>query len=315
MKELKNLVAVTGQLVKIEFDDFVSKKTGDAMFGGSLVLRTADGSEHEVRYVTGKYKKDDQKRQTSEESYFYKQYLDAKEKLKDIEHCSEGESPDVVSITDGYFIDNDFKGKNGSMVSSNKINGRFINKIEPKDYDSTILEAKFELEGIIDSIQDEISKGELTGNLAVKFLAFSQIQEDYKDPNSYELDHLVPVELIVDKSMVDAFKAAGYYEGCFTKFVGRVINKAVLSTVREKAAFGTDIVKQVKSYTRKNEIKSGTDVSTIYEHGITQESLDALKAKRKAKLAEIESVSSTNTASGFAKPKATAPTKDYNPFK
>ena len=46
MKELKNLVTVTGKLVKNNIDEFTTKK-GEEAIGGSLVLRTADDSEHE----------------------------------------------------------------------------------------------------------------------------------------------------------------------------------------------------------------------------------------------------------------------------
>ena len=56
------------------------------------------------------------------------------------------------------FTDNDFKGNDGNVVSTNTISARFINKVEPKDYDSTVLEAKFEVEGIIEKIEDEVAK-------------------------------------------------------------------------------------------------------------------------------------------------------------
>lgn len=49
MKELKNLVTVTGKLVKNNIEEFKTKKGVDAI-GGSLVLRTADNSEHEINF-------------------------------------------------------------------------------------------------------------------------------------------------------------------------------------------------------------------------------------------------------------------------
>lgn len=119
MKELKNLVTVTGKLVKNNIEEFTTKK-GEEAIGGSLVLRTADDSEHEINFFAYKYKKDENKNFTSEESYFYKQYTDAMN-LKDIEHCTEGETPDIISITDGMFTANDFKGNDGNVVSTNKI--------------------------------------------------------------------------------------------------------------------------------------------------------------------------------------------------
>lgn len=315
MKELKNLVTVTGQLVKNGIEEFTTKK-GDEAIGGVLVLRTADGSEHEINFYSNKYKKDENKNFTSEESYFYKEYVKAMNTLKDIEHCTEGENPDIISITDGMFTDNDFKS-NEKVFSNNKISARFINRIEPKDYDSTVLEAKFEVEGIIESIKTEIIKDVPTGNLIVIVNAIGQMADGFGKDAVYTADKFIPIKMTVDKEMATAFTSAGYYDGGYAKFVGTVINSVEIETVTEKAAFGADIKKEVKTYVRKNDIKSGTAVSTIFEHELTQEVVDALKAKRKAKLAEIASGagSSSQTADGFAKNTSTpAPQTTYNPF-
>lgn len=315
MKELTNRVTVTGKLVKNDIEEFQTKKGEDAI-GGSLVLRTADNSEHEIRFFAYKYKKDENKNFTTEESYFYQKYLDAKENLKDIEHCSEGENPDIISITDGMFTDNDFKGNDGNVVSTNTISARFINKIEPKDYDSTVLEAKFEVEGIIEKIEDEMVKGVPTGNLVVVLNAIGQTADGYGKDAVYSADKLIPVKMIVDKSMATAFRQAGYYEGAFTKLVGTVINTVEIAKVVEKAAFGSDIEKEVRKPIRKNEIKSGTVASTIFEHELTQEVVDALKAKRKAKLAEVKSGNANNKDNLPFKPDTStpAPQTTYNPF-
>ena len=316
MKELTNRVTVTGKLVKNNIDEFQTKKGEDAI-GGSLILRTADNSEHEIRFFAYKFKKDENKNFTSEESYFYQKYMDAKENLKDIVHCAEGENPDIISITDGMFTDNDFKGNDGNVVSTNTISARFINKVEPKDYDSTVLEAKFEVEGIIEKIEDEVVKNVPTNNLVVVMNAIGQTSDGFGKDAVYTADKLIPVKLIVDKSMATAFRQAGYYEGAYTKLVGTVINSVEIVKQVEKAAFGTDIEREVRSYIRKNEVKSGTSVSTIFEHELTQEVVDALKAKRKAKLAEIKAGvdKSSEVAEGFEKNTSTPdPQTTYNPF-
>lgn len=316
MKKLENKVIVTGKLVKNNIEEF--EHEGVEKIGGSLVLRTSDKSEHEINFSTAKYKKDDNGNITNEESYFYKQYKDVSCNLKDIEHCQDGENPDIISITDASFTSNDFKDKStGNIISTNKLYARFINRVEPKDYESTVLEAKFEVEGIIESIKDEIVKEVPTGNLIVNLMSIRQTQKDYKDNNSYEVDSFIPIKLIVDKDMVNAFRSAGYYEGGFAKFVGSVINTVDISKEVEKAAFGADIEKEIKRTIKKNLVKSGTAVSTIFEHELTQEIVDALKAKRKAKLAEIKSGSTngTETAAGFEKNRSTpAPQTTYNPF-
>lgn len=314
MKELENLVTITGKLVKNNIEEFTTKK-GEKAIGGSLVLRTADNSEHEINFFAFKYKKDENKNFTTEESYFYKHYMDS-HNLKDIEHCAEGEIPDIISITDGIFTANDFKGNDGNVVSTNKISAKFINKVEPKDYESTVLEAKFEVEGIIESISNEIIRDTPTGNLIIKIDAIGQRADGFGKDANYEADSLIPIKMTVDKSMVDAFRSAGYYDGCFTKFAGVVINSVDIQEIVEKAAFGTDIVKKIKVPIRKNNIRYGSAPSTVFEHELTQDIIDTLKSKRKAKLAEIKAgESSSQTAEGFQKNTSTpAPQTTYNPF-
>lgn len=316
MRELINKVTVTGKVVENNIEEYQTKK-GEDVIGGSLVLRTADDSEHNIRFFAYKYKRDENKNFTSEESYFYKEYMDAKDNIKDMKHCSEGENPDIVSITDGMFTDNDFLDKNGNVVSSNTISARFINKVEPKDYDSTVLEAKFEVEGIIEKIEDEVVKNIPTGNLVVIMDAIGQTANGFGKDAVYTADKLIPVKMIVDKSMAGAFRQAGYYEGAYTKLVGTLINSVEIIKQIEKAAFGNDIEKEVKKTIRKNEIKSGTTVSTIFEHELTQEIVDALKAKRKAKLAEVKSGNSNGGGNDLPfKPDTStpAPQTTYNPF-
>lgn len=315
MKELKNLVTIAGKLVKNNIEEFQTKKGEDAI-GGSLVLRTADNSEHEINFFAYKYKKDENKNFTSEESYFYKHYTDAMNNLKDIEHCAEGENPDVISITDGAFTANDFKGNDNKVVSTNKISARFINKVELKDYDSTVLEAKFEVEGIIESIKDEIVKDVPTGNLVINMVAIRQTANGFGKDAVYTADALIPIKMIVDKGMATPFRSAGYYDGSYAKFVGTVINSVEKTKQVEKAAFGADIEKEIKTYIRKNEIKSGTEPSTIFEHELTQEVVDALKAKRKATLAEIANGASKSGENLPFKPDTSTPTPQttYNPF-
>ncbi|MBS5368594.1 MAG: hypothetical protein KHY19_03880 [Coprobacillus cateniformis] len=316
MRELINKVTVTGKVVENNIEEYQNNK-GEDVIGGTLVLRTADDSEHNIRFFAYKYKRDENKNFTSEESYFYKAYMDAKDNIKDMKHCSEGENPDIVSITDGMFTDNDFPGKNGDVISTNKIYAKFINKVEPKDYDSTVLEAKFEVEGIIEKIEDEIVKSVPTGNLVVIMDAIGQTANGFGKDAVYTADKLIPIRMIVDKSMATAFRQAGYYEGAYTKLIGTVINSVEIIKQVEKAAFGNDIEKEVKSYIRKNEIKSGTAVSTIFEHELTQEIVDALKAKRKAKLAEVKSGNANAGGSDLPfKPDTStpAPQTTYNPF-
>lgn len=313
MKELINKVIITGVLVKNELEEFKTKKGEDAI-GGDLVLRTSDGSEHEVNFFAYKYKKDENGNFTSETGYFYDKYLDAKENLRDIEHTPDGEKPDIISITDGAFAPNDFKGKDGNVVSTNKIQAKFINRVEPKDYETTILEARFEVEGIIESVKDEIVKNVPTGNLTITLNAIRQRQKDFKNDNSYEADILIPIKMTVDKSMAEAFRGAGYYDGAYSKFAGVVINSVELTETIEKQNFGEDIKKTIRKYVAKNDIKSGSSVTTIFEHELTQEVVDALIAKRKQALVEIKSGVAKTSSNETNTQSTPAPATTYNPF-
>lgn len=316
MKELKNLVTVTGTLVKHTLDEFTTKKGVEAI-GGSLVLRTSDNSEHEIKLYSNKYKKDENKQFTNEEGYFYKAYMDSKENFKDLEHCSDGEIADVISITDGSIGINDYKGKDGEVKSYNEVSAKFINKVENKDLETTLKISKFEVEGIVESITDEIIKDVPTGNLVVKLNAIKQLANGFGKDATYEADSLIPIRLIVDKSMVKMFSSAGYYDGCYAKFVGSLINTTDIEEIVEKQAFGEDNVKIVKTTVRKYEIKSGSAPSTFFEHELTQEIVSALISKRKTALAEVKAgvASGTNNDKPpFEGGTTSAPQTTYNPF-
>lgn len=308
MRQLINNIRITGELVAKDISEFKIKNKDDAI-GGSIVLRTADKSEHEIHLFAYKYKKDGNKQFTSEQSYFYKKYCELNRETKDMCHCMEGEFPTVLSITDGMFLDNDFKGRDGTVVSNNKISARFVNIVPAKDYDTTVMQANFEVEGIIESISDEIVKKVPTGNLTVMFNAILQTADGFESNANYTVDRFVPIKLTVDKAMVNAFTGAGYYPGCFTKFAGQLINTSEIKEVIEHVSFGEDIRKEVKSYVRKFEIKSGTSPDTIFDHELNQDIVDMLAAKRKAKIDEVLHGSvSAETKAG------TAPNINFNPF-
>jgi hypothetical protein len=316
MKELINKVTITGTLVKNTLEEFTTKKGVEAI-GGSLVLRTADNSEHEIKFFNNKYKKDENKQFTSEEAYFYKAYMEAKENLKDLENCHEGEIADVISINDGTITINDYKGKDGEVKSYNEISGKFINKVENKDLETTPKIAKFEVEGIVESITDELVKSVPTGNLVVKLNAIKQRADGFGKDAKYEADSLIPIRLIVDKSMAAMFRQAGYYDGCYAKFVGVLINTTEIQEVVEKQAFGADNVSTVKTTVKKYEIKSGSAPSTFFEHELTQDVIDALISKRKTALAEVKAgiASSNDDKPPFeTAPSKPAPQTTYNPF-
>jgi len=319
LKQTINKVRITGELVKNGLEEFTTKKSGKAAIGGSLVLRTADGSEHEVDFYSNKYKEDANGNVLSEERYFYKEYLKAMQELRDISKCTDGQKPDVISISDGMFTDNDFKGQNNKVVSSNKISAKFINVVEPKDYDTTVLEAKFEVDGVIAKLEDEIEKDVPTGNkrVVINHIATRQIKEGDKYIDAYEVDKIIPVRMTIKKELVEPFTTAGYYEGCYTKLSGVVVNTVETGFEIEEQAFGEPIKRPFKRTTRLNDVKSGSNVGTIYEHDLTDDIANQLIAKRKQKLIEVEngvsSSSGSNSSAASSSTPAAAPPV-MNPF-
>lgn len=316
MKELINKIQIAGKLVKKDIEEFVTKTKGEDAIGGVLVIRTADDSEHEVKLYANKFKKDENKKPTTELSYFYNDYMKIKDTYKDIEEVG-FEAADVVSINEGVFTVEDFKDKKtDKIVTVNKISAKFVNKVESKDLEITPLVAKFEIEGIVKSITDEVEKEVPTGNLIVNVNAIRQNADGFGKDAKYEVDSLIPIKFIVSKEIATPFKSAGYYDGCFAKFVGTLINtKQIVETV-EKQAFGPDKIDRKTLTVKKCEIKSGNVPSTIFEHELDQPKVDALIAKRKQALVEVKAgkAISTEDKPPFDVDKTSAPATPYNPF-
>lgn len=314
MKKTINRVQITGELVKNTLKEFTTKDGVEAV-SGEIILRTSDGSEHKIELYSNKYKKDANGQFTDDINYFYKVYTNAIENYKDLEHCEDGEIPDVVTVSDGMFVDRDFKGKNGDVISKTEISARHIDVVSAKNRDSVVREAKFEIEGIVEKIEPEIKKDEPTGNIIVVLNAIGQRSDGYGKDAKYEPDKLIPIKLVVSKDIAPDFNSVGYYAGCYAKFVGLVVNTTEITTVTEKQAFGGDVTKTFTDYIVHNEIKSGSEPSTIFDHELTQDVVDTLVAKRKQKLVEIKQGVDDKSKSAFTPDKSKpAPSSTYNPF-
>lgn len=285
MRNFMNNVQVTGVVVKDGISDFVTRD-GKELLGGSLVVRTQDGSEVEVNVITNRYKKD-----TYEESYFYTYYTKLKENLVTLENADDPTQASVVRITDGEFIDNVFKNANGDTIESNKINCKFINIVESNKVQDTVQQALFSVEGIVTGINDEMVNNMPTGNLIVYL---DMIQTNLVDANGNPTFDktkgkvnpygIVPIKLKVGKDMAQAFKSAGYYVGCFTKFIGEVINTVEVERVIEQMAFGEPVTKEIKKHIKCYLIKSGSNPTTPETQELTQDVLTMLRNARKAKI-------------------------------
>jgi hypothetical protein len=302
MKQTINKVNITGVLVKVGLEKKVGKK--GEFIGGDLVLRTADGSEHEVSYYANRLTKD------GRESSLYKGLQTVMNEYKSLEKFPN--DADVIQIGGSEFSINDYKGQDGEVKSFVKVNAKFANRLDSIKQETTPLEAIFEAEGIITKLQPEVYKTEPTGN-----------GEIYMDILGYE-GTIIPVKLIVPENMVDAFGQAGFYESGVAKFSGKLINTKETKEIIEKQTFGADIKKPVTTTVRRFEVAGGSPKGTIYDYQITDDEYEQAKSKRRLKLDEIKNKvaspqqgftpAQTPTTSPFANQQSNNTQNAFNPF-
>ena len=313
MKKIENNVYIAGVLVANNLEE-KTRDDGSEYIGGSIVLRTDDESEHEIRFFADKYKKDANKNYTSEENKLYKSYAEFIETAKTIADVADSdERPTVVRITDGSFTANDYvpEGKT-DVVTSNAIWARFINVVPEKDIDSTLMKAEFNVAGIIESIKDETKNDTPTGNKIITFNNIRQTSANGKWNKDAELevDSLIPIKLTLPSDLVKGFAQIGYYEGCYTKFVGRLINTTKTEKVVEKMALGKDHVKEFTTYDRKYLIEAADEPKSIYDIDLTDEIVEALIKKRKIHLDDVKN----NRKNGSSNNASEKPKTSANPF-
>ena len=322
MRKFLNEVTITGDLVKSELvEKTITTKDGKQVevITGSVYLRTADKSEFEVRLYTNKFKKD-----SSEETYFYKEYSKFMEDMISIETAVEGQVPSVVTASSCEIRPNDYKSKNtGDVISSTVINGKFLKIESQKEAEIISKEATFTIEGIIGKIEDEMDKNSnLTGNKTVVLYPIRQKTEDFSNENAYEVDEIYEYKCVIEQDLVAAFDSVGYYEGCFVELTGKMVNTMEVKTEVIQQAFGSPIEKKKTTIVKKNVVKSGSNPSTIYDVELTDELVEALKQRRVKKLEEIKLDVGNKQQNNNAIGKLAAPTQQapvspnvgYNPF-
>lgn len=311
MKELNNRINITGELIEKELEEKVIN--GRQAISGTITLRTADKSEHEINLFAYRFKTDENGNETSEEAYFYLQYKDLM-KFKSKEECADGEHADIVEMSQGSFRVNDYLSKKDNTVKTvTQISGRFIKKIEPHEIENTPQTAEFDIDCQIESIADEIVKDEPTGRIIIKGNA---IQQKMLKDKSYSADSLIPISLVVPKELTDDFRNAGFYEGaCMGTFYGNIVNSVETETTTIKAVFGADKTEIVKKYVRGNVLLGATNMYDIYSIDLNDDIMNTLIAKRKQKLEEVKTGANKKSADvSAAMPKTNPFSGSSNPF-
>jgi len=313
LKETMNNVYVVGQLVKKDLaikNVDVKDKDGNVVgqeqaISGNLIIRTLDGSENEVSYFAKKMKKDG-----SGENSIFKGLETVMNEYKALEQFPN--EADIIKIGSGQFNVQDYKGKDGEVKTYAGIKANFANRLTQKEIETTPMDAKFEIEGVVSKLEEEVYKNEPTGNakVTVNLLGYEGT--------------IIPVVLTVPKSIAEPFMSAGFFEGGFAKFTGKLVNTKETVEVIEKMAFGSDNVKVVTTTVSRKEIMGGSPKGSPIEHEIDEAEYAQAIAKRKLKLDKIKNepakVANTNGAPPINNPFATGGTvtnqtaNPFNPF-
>ena len=307
MREFKNNITIAGVLVKHTLEE-TTYGDGVECIRGEVIIRTSDGGEHAVKMFANKYRKNPDGTFSSEENKIYKSLMTVISEYKTLEEYPD--EPDFVQITSGSFGVNDYVSKNsGELVTINTVSSNFINRIDSSKVEATPATAKFEVEGVIESIKDEIIKDTPTGNLSVVMDVITQSKKGSGKDASCEVRSMFPLRLFVASDLADTFRST-FSEGCFTKLCGNLVNKAETVTTTEKQAFGEDIVKTFTNTIRRNEVTSGSAPVSIYEVELTDDICQQLISQRKAVIAEVMNGKKTAHTSDSTP----APVSNGNPF-
>lgn len=293
--ETINDVYITGTLVKKDIKYTQANRTDENglqdAISATLLLRSDDGSEHEVNYFAYKLTKD------GNESKLFTG-IEEINRLASLEDSPE--NADIIKIGNGSFDINDYVSqKDGTLKSYNKTTAKFINVVDGSDLEINPLKAEFEVQGVISKIEDEIYKNEHTGNKLIRLDMFGYNGK------------LIPIKLTIMEDMVKPFMGAGFFEGGFAKFAGKILNTKTTETITEKQTFGEDIVKHVTHTVRMYKITGGSKQGTIYDNQLTDELYDLAKSKRRLKLTEIQNKAN---GTGTNQTQNTQTTQQSNPF-
>lgn len=296
MEQTLNNINIVGVLVKKSLEVRNQGEENECI-SGSLVLRTEDGSEHEINYFANKYKKDKDGNFTSEESKMYASYETIMTDYISLE--DDKELADTIKVGRCEFTANDFKSpKDGNLISTTKLRANFANRLDSQEKETTPKVAKYEISGVVTKMYPETIKDVPTGKGIVMV-----------DVIGYN-GTIIPVKLTIDEHLVDAFSKAGFYEGGAGKFNGHIINTKVVETIVEKQAFGEDLVKEITTTKKMNEVCGGSPLSGFEALKITQDEYATAQSKRRLKLDEIKN----GTEKGKASSNTQSNQQPTNPF-
>lgn len=222
LRQAFNKVFMEGYVKKMELESKVNDK-GKTSIRGSITIMTAPGEDHNIDvFVPQLTKKDEINKayvgiQTVMNEFVSMGSLmqSGKTQQEAMNECTK------VRITSGQLSRNEYAGQNGQLVSRPSISCNYFSSLKDDEFHPG---TRFEVEGYIEKIQDEMKDGDDTGRKLVTLIVPVYGGKVY------------PMNFVVGADLGAAFEDA-YEVGQTAHFNGEIIDVAVVST-SNRGGFG-----------------------------------------------------------------------------
>ncbi|KFZ25964.1 MAG: hypothetical protein KQ78_01920 [Candidatus Izimaplasma bacterium HR2] len=275
IKESLNKINVQGILLENNLEQAQNEKLG-TFISGTLVVRVGD-SDIPVNFFSKEIKKD---------GGLNKIFISLKKLMLFPSVATDGEGV-KVNMTGGAISGRDFYTDDLELISYSELKCNFCKK-STKNY---IEEAKFEFEGIVRKVYDEIKNDQETDRLVVEIVGVNYAET------------ALPVKFVVAKEKAIAYIKTYYASGKTVKVNGDIIYTTEKIKKVTESAFGDDIVKIFDKVTKDFIITAGTQ--PYDENDYSQEAIQKIMQNRNIflegeKAKKVAKMNSKNSAPNSA---------------
>lgn len=261
MSNMLNKVVLIGKIAEITSRTGATKDGRDYIAGDVMVETEADVIVP-VSFFQMKKKKD------GGDNNIYKGIETFVQEAKTI--LQDGRDlADVVSITGASLEENSFYSREGNLIRGFRISSAFFNRKKA----DTPCENNFVVEGILESMTEEVKNDEPTGRLFMDLLLVG-----YADRG-----HLV--RFTVENEAGVNYAKNNLNVGEQVKIGGKIVYSETQEEKREEVEFGEPLITVVTKTERKLEI---TSIASAKEPDIDSEKIETILATRAGRLAEMK---------------------------
>lgn len=283
IKQSLNKINVQGILMENNLERLENPKLGK-FITGTLVVRVGE-CDIPVNFFSKELKKD---------GGLNKIYISLAKLMSFPSVASDGEGV-KVNMTGGEIAGKDFYTDELELISYSELKCNFCKK-STKNY---VEEAKFEFEGIVRKLYDEIKNDQETGRLVVEIVGVNYAET------------AIPVKFFVEKEKAIAYIKTYYASGKTVKVSGDIRYTSEEIERIEESAFGEDIVKKYDRIVKDLVITAGTQ--PYDENNYSSEDAQKIMQNRNVflenkKAEKVEKMGSKNTS----KPSTPSPDKGNN---